>query len=337
MKKRDANKKTIALFSTLSFPIPAVCGGGVETLITNLIDVNEELNQVRFLVSSKYNKTACKKNYHNSDIYYFKNGILLSPVGLFLYIRWRYYRLRFKKSSQRNTTPMDFITYQYRYIAKREKVDVIVLENPYRLEKFAALKDIVSEENIYYHLHWTESGTGSGNIIDRQVIPNSISISEYVKNKWIKDNPQFGKNYVVYNCVDVERFSARVKNRDEEREKLGFTKQDFVVLFCGRFIPEKGPETDRGIDLKLTGGICFPHALFLPKALSGACNRQPFPFLRAAFHKPSARSEKETGRQKDFLLRRRFCCTIISGPVPYLRSAPEKIGRRTADLRKEFL
>ena len=86
MKKRDANKKTIALFSTLSFPIPAVCGGGVETLITNLIDVNEELNQVRFLVSSKYNKTACKKNYHNSDIYYFKNGILLSPVGLFLYI-----------------------------------------------------------------------------------------------------------------------------------------------------------------------------------------------------------------------------------------------------------
>ena len=104
-----------------------------------------------------------------------------------------------------------------------------------------------------------------------------------------------------------------------------------------RFIPEKGPETDRGIDLKLTGGICFPHALFLPKALSGACNRQPFPFLRAAFHKPSARSEKETGRQKDFLLRRRFCCTIISGPVPYLRSAPEKIGRRTADLRKEFL
>ena len=240
MKKRDANKKTIALFSTLSFPIPAVCGGGVETLITNLIDVNEELNQVRFIVSSKYNKTACKKNYHNSDIYYFKNGILLSPVGLFLYIRWRYYRLRFKKSSQRNTTPMDFITYQYRYIAKREKVDVIVLENPYRLEKFAALKDIVSEENIYYHLHWTESGTGSGNINDRQVIPNSISISEYVKNKWIKDNPQFGKNYVVYNCVDVERFSARVKNRDEEREKLGFTKQDFVVLFCGRFIPEKG-------------------------------------------------------------------------------------------------
>ena len=240
MKKRDANKKTIALFSTLSFPIPAVCGGGVETLITNLIDVNEELNQVRFLVSSKYNKTACKKNYHNSDIYYFKNGILLSPVGLFLYIRWRYYRLRFKKSSQRNTTPMDFITYQYRYIAKREKVDVIVLENPYRLEKFAALKDIVSEENIYYHLHWTESGTGSGNIIDRQAIPNSISISEYVKNKWIKDNPQFGKNYVVYNCVDVERFSARVNNRDEEREKLGFTKQDFVVLFCGRFIPEKG-------------------------------------------------------------------------------------------------
>ena len=116
------------------------------------------------------------------------------------------------------------------------KVDVIVLENPYRLEKFAALKDIVSEENIYYHLHWTESG----NIIDRQAIPNSISISEYVKNKWIKDNPQFGKNYVVYNCVDVERFSARVKNRDEEREKLGFTKQDFVVLFCGRFIPEKG-------------------------------------------------------------------------------------------------
>jgi hypothetical protein len=93
-----------------------------------------------------------------------------------------------------------------------------------------------------------------------------------------------------------------------------------------RFIPEKGPETDWGIDLKLTGGICFPHALFLPKSLSGACNRQPFPFLRAAFHKPSALSERKDRKAERFFAQK----TILlyhyfwSGPVFKVRSGKDR-------------
>ena len=45
------------------------------------------------------------------------------------------------------------------------------------------------------------------------------------------------------NCVDVTRFSPEPETPEEQsrlRQMLGYTDEDFVVLYCGRVCEEKG-------------------------------------------------------------------------------------------------
>ena len=55
---------------------------------------------------------------------------------------------------------------------------------------------------------------------------------------------------LVPNCVDVARFSPEPETPEEQsrlRQMLGYTDEDFVVLYCGRVCEEKGRSpADRG-------------------------------------------------------------------------------------------
>lgn len=121
-----------------------------------------------------------------------------------------------------------------------------MLENIPNPEIFTPLKDLVGEDNAYNHLHWVRVGKTN----EREAVPNSISISGYVRNEWIKDAPSLGKNHVLYNGIDIEKFSNSFHYRIETRDELGIHDNDIIVIFCGRFMPEKGiKELLRAFDL----------------------------------------------------------------------------------------
>ena len=84
-------KKKIMLISPTALPIPAVGGGAIETLITNLLDQNEIEQQVEFIVTSKYDEEAEKIHYKHSKIYYFKGDELAQKFSLIRKIQWRLY------------------------------------------------------------------------------------------------------------------------------------------------------------------------------------------------------------------------------------------------------
>lgn len=238
--------KTVLLITALTFPIPAVAGGGVQTIITNCLDANEKYGQVRFIVCSPYHIAAIKEKYSNSKIYYFKDEVLCGVTGVTLHCIWKARRmlrsikkkLPFSKKIQSDSDLSSFLIYQYCHIAKKEKVDVIVLENvrDKQTKMYSPLEKYVGSENFYTHIHWTHSGLPE----ELQAVPNSISISEYVKNEWIKAAPNLGKHYVLYNCINTELFSAPHIDREAIRRKLGISEKDIVVIFCGRFSPVKG-------------------------------------------------------------------------------------------------
>ena len=247
-KKRQNKRinKKVFLLTPMTFPVPAVSGGAVQTIISNLICVNEEYGNIRFMISSPFDKRASKKKFIYSKVYYFKNGIEHSFKGAVLYFLWKSdcvikkikTKFRSGKDSKSELVSMDFLMYQYCDIVKREKPDVIVLENirQNQIKKYEPLKKYVGDNNIFYHVHWTHTAS----ITERQVVPNSISISEYVKKEWIKEASDFGRNYVLYNCVDIEKFSSLNYDRILERKRIGINENDIVVIFCGRFIPVKG-------------------------------------------------------------------------------------------------
>ena len=86
MSKKRLNKKKVLLITPGMFPVPAVSGGAVETLITNLLDVNEKQKKVSFILTSVFDKKAAVKKYHDSKIYYFKNGILKNHKVFFCFV-----------------------------------------------------------------------------------------------------------------------------------------------------------------------------------------------------------------------------------------------------------
>lgn len=230
------NNKTVMIITSLMFPVPSVLGGAVEMLVSDLLNCNEIEKKVKFIVTSIYNKKAKDKSYSNSKVLYFKDGKIVSPLVFLWCFKWICHRIVSKM--QRKKCISSFFVYQYYYLAKKENVDVVVFENVSQTERFSVLKDLVGEENIYNHLHWTRIGS----LKEREAVPNSISGSEYVTNEWIKEDTTLGKNYVVYDGIDIERFSSPTIKNKAEREKLGLSEDDVVVLFCGRFIPEKGIE-----------------------------------------------------------------------------------------------
>lgn len=232
--------KKIMIITHQGLPVPSVGGGAVQQLITNLLNVNEEKKKVKFIVTSCYDARASKIKFSYSKVYFFKNRIIRSPKSIYLLIRCIFWHIgnliRGKKITSLKRDPIGFYTFQHRYIAKKEKVDVVVLENVPNSEVYVSLKDIVGEDNVYNHLHWVRVGKMN----ERQAVPNSISSGKYGKREWVKEEPAFGNNYVLYDGINIQDFSKPLPNRFAERKKIGFNEQDIVVLFCGRFVPEKG-------------------------------------------------------------------------------------------------
>ena len=70
-------------------------------------------------------------------------------------------------------------------------------------------------------------------------LSNIISISQFLK-KEILSQTICRKVSVLYNAIDINRFSSSKINREEKRRSLGIKKEDTVFVYSGRITPEKG-------------------------------------------------------------------------------------------------
>ncbi|MGO5048685.1 glycosyltransferase family 4 protein [Dysosmobacter sp. Sow4_B12] len=241
-------KRVIMLLPPTVFPIPAVCGGAVEQLITHLLDVNEIENRATFIVVSKYDERAAKIKYRNSDVKYLnQNGLVIGYEKRFklmwvLYCVWLkiFHNHIAEKLLRRPHNRMDLYSFQCALIARMQHVDFVVNE----LHGFGVdaplmvFNSIVGRDKFYNHIHTVRDEY----LVSRKIINNSISISEYVRNHWVVDRTIPGKNEVLYNCIDVDRFRHTMTETERAilRKSLGIKDADFLVIFCGRLIPEKG-------------------------------------------------------------------------------------------------
>lgn len=268
MKKRIIK---CMLIPQLIFPIPAVCGGAIETLITNLLTENEKENQLHFVVVCVYDEKALKEKFNNSKICYFKDGIYTGSNGFFLKMVWRLYKIFHRLIQNRITYKlfkcdlpfMDFITFQYALIAIKERVDYVFLEGDENEIALRIFNHIVGKEKVYNHIHYTRMHDQ----ISREWISNSISISDYVRQKWVAEDGIKGKNIVLYNGIDVQKIynvSYSAVERTIRRRELGISDDELCVIYCGRIMPEKGLNElkeaflklqDKKIKLLFVGGI----------------------------------------------------------------------------------
>lgn len=238
------SKKKILLIPPLLLPVPAVGGGAIETLITNLLDVNEIEQQCEFFVFSAYSEEAAKHHYQHATVIYFKNDVPMDNRFRLLWPLWVLYRFfmavgnfvsfhLFGKKLRRLKKAEFYMCFLTRHI----RPDIVVNEAGAREALLSFLTSFVGKDFCFEHIHYSKAEKLSV----REIVPNSISISRYVRSCWVvHDIP--GRNEVLYNGIALSQFQHRLSEeaRQKERAALNIRDDETVVLFCGRLIPEKG-------------------------------------------------------------------------------------------------
>ena len=214
-------------------PVPAVMGGAVEELVTILIEQNEIEKKAEFLVFSIENEEAKKraKQYKYTKIVYL-------PVASFT-DRIVNRVFRYTNKIYKRKTLLDVAHYRkaYEYL-KKEKVDAIVAEGG-MYHQFRRFSEDYGKEKLYLHIHHHLLSTPQ---IDG-IFGNVIGISAFAAKEWMRTTTNKDtKDYVVYNCVNEDKFKKRIseEKRISLRKKFGFTEDDVVILYCGRILEVKG-------------------------------------------------------------------------------------------------
>ena len=220
----------IAILTSGILPVPAVQGGAVETRVGHLLAYNDLHHLHDITVYSVYHPAVEG------------NNALLSDVNHYVYIDTRSLTVRIKKFiyglTHRSTYyhySIDFFFQQTLNMLKKQHFDCIIAANRpgYGLQ----LRE-VSDTKIVYLL---------GNDFLNDTIPHSAALyqaaslivanSNFIKRRVQTCNPSDTKCVTVYNGIDLMPFDVPP---NITRTSLGYDKNDFILAFSGRLIPEKG-------------------------------------------------------------------------------------------------
>ena len=224
----------IAIITTGIFPVPAVKGGAVESLVDSLLAYNEHHKLHDITVFSV------------ADPLVEHHPALQSDVNHYVFIDTTSMMAKFKKRLFKCLHPHTYYHYFIEYLPhealrtiRRADFDCIVIENR---PGFALQLRQSTRVPLVYHLHndYLNDSTPRAELL-YEAASRIITVSDYIGSRVRTCCADDQKTVTVHNGVDLSPFmSAASKNPAVTRESLGFAADDFVVVFCGRLIPEKG-------------------------------------------------------------------------------------------------
>lgn len=227
--------KKICIMMPSIMPVPAVLGGAVETLVEMLIEENEKNPVFEFTVLSAYNEEAKKisKKYKYTKIIY------INANSKFEGMYNKYIFRPIKKITKLALPDIPLRLKMVKYIKKNnDNFDWILYEGgeTYSLLFYRKLWDV---SKVLLHLHWT---CKSNNRLDSSYA-YCLSISDFVGNEWKVNSKKANKSFITFkNCIDIKKFTKKISNEENImlKRSLGIKEDDFVLIFTGRIIPEKG-------------------------------------------------------------------------------------------------
>ena len=229
-------KMKVAIICPEYLPVPACNGGAVETLISYLIEDNEKYKDLEIDLYSLYDKKNVKKKYKHTQIYMIKKSGFLKYVCKFinffqkilnikLIYRFRPYNINLINMIKKNN-----VTY-----------DKIIVENCMYLY-FDIYKKFGKSTPIYYHMHNDIDEINKPVYLTKFVTKTAektLVVSKYLKKRILEVNKSAVVD-VLYNCVDIEKFSYNLDKRRIYRKKYNINDNDFVFMFSGRITDDKG-------------------------------------------------------------------------------------------------
>ncbi len=224
---REKMVKIAFVLPASALPVPAVKGGAIETLMTMLLEENEKSGCFRFVFISPDSTDAV--NEWNYAVCYTcsikKEECVPEIAGIY---------------GKKSRDVLELYPYDYKagLITEYEKADYVIMEGAASRIR-GCFENTVDIGRRAVHLHHQFERSG----IYKEAFGVTIAPSYFISSSWNKQSPENGnRTYVLHNGIQTERFSVWLEQaqRDKKRDSLGIAEDDFIVLFCGRFIPEKG-------------------------------------------------------------------------------------------------
>lgn len=244
--------KKICIIIPKGLPVPNVLGGAIETLMTYIIESNEKYHKLDITCVSIYNDNA----YELSKKYKFTKFIYVKKDLKYIIKAFKVNILNFfgKGLNTYNEIILDKI--------KNMKFDKIVVEDG-AYNCFLSYLKFFNKDQMILHFHHV----GVCDRITDNTFNTFIGVSNYVTDRF-SNNSSIKNLFVVRNGIDFSKFDFKPddKIRDKIREKMGFLKNDYVLVYCGRIVPIKGVLElidafnlieDRTFKLLLIGSVNF--------------------------------------------------------------------------------
>ena len=237
----------IAIFiadSNGGYPVPAVKGGAVSTLVEHLVEKNNERQLAEMTVVSYYDKEAVEKakKYPNIIFKWIKPPKIIKKMDDFSFFILKTFFKHQKALSFKNLWSLIYYIFKSASFLKSKEYDNVVLEN--NIPMAWIIKMAKYEGKYFYHFHNVPRINAKVKSVFEKCT-GYLCVSDYVaKQIESEDNPigpiPKSKIKVLYNAVDMEQFEANCKNRLQIRRKFSIKEKDKVVLFVGRLSEEKG-------------------------------------------------------------------------------------------------
>lgn len=223
----------LAVLTCGMLPIPAVQGGAVENLIDFYLEYNNRNKLHDITVYSPWDAKAAQHAALSSDVNHY---VYIDVSSRNVRIARRIYKYVHSSSDYYNY----FIEYYFEKVyqkLKKESYDYIILENSsgfaYKLAHRGYKKlilhlhnDILNSESKYHDTIFNS-------------LTKIITVSDYIQKRVSTIAISNNKIQTVYNGIDTHRFSSK-KHSEVNRQDIGFSENDFVIVYSGRINKEKG-------------------------------------------------------------------------------------------------
>ena len=263
-------------------PVPAVCGGAIETLITSIVKKYSKEDGFRLTIFSVYHKEAVEEAKKYPDVRFvwthtntfwnlYKHAVFLTVRGL------TGKTIRVLQRHYNEIAP----------VIQNEKFDLLIVEGGDEQAVIDIAKGYKREQLVFHaHVHFIpkeEVVKGYGHMIG---VSNFV-VKEYEKACNIPVN-----THVLKNAIDVKRFSRSVSEEKKRsiRKKLGLSEKDFVILYVGRIMEIKGV-------LELMKAVASLRDSHIKLLIIGSAN-----FGKWAFSSYERKAKKLAERNKDRII-----------------------------------
>lgn len=221
----------IAILTCGMLPVPAVQGGAVENLIDFYLEYNDQKKLHDITVYSPWDARAEKHPALSSDINHY----------IFIDVTSRKARIvrRLYGFLHHNEYYNYFIEYYFEQIyhdLRHKTYDYIILENcpgyAYKLLQRG-------HKNLILHLHnELLHATSRYHKVIFNGLTSILTVSDYIKSRVASIQPS-DKIQTVHNGINLKNFTTK-KACSISRQNVGFSDDDFVMVYSGRINKDKG-------------------------------------------------------------------------------------------------